>query len=149
MVDSPTPYPDINQILNLLRTKIKDILLDQFIGMYLYGSLSSGDFNPRTSDIDFLIVTEGLLSRRKVADLKYMHQELWEGSRKWALKLEGSYVPRALIRRHDPAGAPCPTVNEGAFFIEKHGSDWIIQRHIVREYGVILEGPEPKTLIVP
>ncbi|MCI0550762.1 MAG: DUF4111 domain-containing protein, partial [Anaerolineae bacterium] len=28
-------------------------------------------------------------------------------------------------------------------------SDWIIQRHVVREYGVVLEGPEPKTLIDP
>ncbi len=27
------------------------------------------------------------------------------------------------------------------------GSDWIIQRHVLREYGVILEGPDPKTLI--
>jgi len=27
------------------------------------------------------------------------------------------------------------------------GSDWIIQRHVVREFGVVLEGPAPKTLV--
>jgi hypothetical protein len=33
--------------------------------------------------------------------------------------------------------------------MDKHGSDWIIQRHVVRESGVIVEGPDPKTLIDP
>ncbi|HXD09520.1 MAG TPA: nucleotidyltransferase domain-containing protein, partial [Anaerolineales bacterium] len=52
---SPTPYAEVNQILALLLTNAKEILEDQFVGMYLYGSLSSGDFNPETSDIDFLL----------------------------------------------------------------------------------------------
>jgi hypothetical protein len=76
-----------------------------------------------------------------------MHQEPWAISPERALELEGSYVPRDLIRRHDPDGAACPTVNEGKFFLDQRGSDWIIQRHVVREYGVIVEGPDPKTLI--
>ena len=63
--------------------------------------------------------------------------------------LEGSYIPKSLIRRHDPSGPPCPTVNEGAFFSDPRGSDWIIQRHVIRECGVILSGPDPKTLIDP
>jgi hypothetical protein len=66
---------------------------------------------------------------------------------KRAGQLEGSYVPRALIRRHDPNGAACPTINEGSFFVDQRGSDWIIQRHVVRECGVVIEGPDPKTLI--
>jgi hypothetical protein len=33
------------------------------------------------------------------------------------------------------------------FHISPLGSDWIIQRHIVREYGVVIEGPDPKALI--
>ena len=43
----PTPHQDINKILHLLLENIKEILKDQFIGMYLYGSLSSGDFQPQ------------------------------------------------------------------------------------------------------
>jgi hypothetical protein len=68
---------------------------------------------------------------------------------KWASKLEGAYVPKELIRRHDPDGTPCPTVNEGRFYVAGLGSDWIIQRMIVREQGLVLAGPEPKTLIDP
>jgi hypothetical protein len=115
--------------------------------MYLYGSLSSGDFDPETSDIDFLVVTAETLPDEIIAEMEAMHNKTWATSLKRAGELEGSYIPKDLIRRHDPDGAPCPTVNEGKFFLDKRGSDWIIQRHVVREYGVTVEGPDPKTLI--
>ena len=144
---SPTPYPDINEVLNLLLSNVKEILGDQFVGMYLYGSLASGDFNPETTDIDFLVVTTDTLSEETISKLETMHKQTWATSLKRAGELEGSYVHRELIRRHDPNGTPCPTVNEGKFFVDQRGSDWIIQRHVVREYGVVVEGPDPKTLI--
>ena len=33
--------------------------------------------------------------------------------------------------------------------MEQHESDWVIQRHIIREQGVVIAGPDPKTLIDP
>jgi len=147
MNPKPAPHPDVNEVLNLLLTNVKEILKDQFVGMYLYGSLSSGDFNPETSDVDFLVVTTDSLSEETIAELKAMHNRTWATSLKRAGKLEGAYVPKELIRKHDPHGTPCPTVNEGKFYVAELGSDWIIQRHIVRECGVIVEGPDPRTLI--
>src|ERR1041385_3182077 len=137
---SSTPYPDVNEILNLLLSSVQEILGHQFIGMYLYGSLSSGDFNPETSDIDFLVVSRDSLSEDKIAELESMHQHLWASGLKSASRLEGSYIPQKDIRRHNPDNTPCPTINEGRFYVDRHGSDWIIQRHVVREYGVILAG---------
>ena len=146
---SPTPYQDVNDILNLLLINVKEILQAQFVGMYLYGSLSSGDFNPATSDIDFLVVTTDILSEETISELEAMHNRTctWATNLKRAGKLEGAYVPKELIHRHDSNGTPCPIINEGKFFVEKLGSDWIIQRYVVREYGVVIEGPNPKTLI--
>ncbi len=143
----PTAYPDVNGVLNLLLSNAKEILGEQVIGMYLYGSLSSGDFNPETSDVDFLVVTAGILPDEMISKLENMHKQTWATSLKRAGKLEGAYVPKALIRRHDPNGVACPTVNEGHFYVAALGSDWIIQRHVVRELGVVLAGPDPKTLI--
>ena len=74
----PTPYPDVNKILNLLLTSVQEILGNQLVGMYLYGSLSSGDFNPETSDIDFLVVTTSTLSDKAIAELRSMHQRIWK-----------------------------------------------------------------------
>ncbi len=147
-ISNPTPYPEINLVLNELLTGAKFALGDQFVGMYLYGSLSSGDFNLDTSDVDFLFVTEGELPQEQIAALEGLHQRLWASGLKWAAKLEGAYVPRQLIRRHDLSAPPCPTVNEHAFYVARLGSDWIIQRHILRD-GVVVEGPSPKSLIDP
>ena len=143
----PTQHNDVNEILILLLASVKETLKGQFVGLYLYGSLSSGDFDLDSSDIDFLVVIEDILPESAVLALEDMHNRIWKTGWKWAAKLEGSYVHRELIRRHDPNGAPCPTVNEGKFYLDKRGSDWIIQRHVIREYGVIIEGPNPKTLI--
>lgn len=143
----PTIFPDVNEVLSLLLFSVKEILGDQFVGMYLYGSLSRGDFNPETSDIDFLFVTASPLSEEIIVRLDAMHNQTWATSPKRAGKLEGAYIPKELIRRHDPNGAHCPGVNEGRFYVARLGSDWIIQRHVVREYGVALEGPDPRTLI--
>ncbi len=144
-----TPYPDVNKVLNLLLVKAKAILGGQMTGLYLYGSLASGDFDLHSSDIDFAFVTESVLPPETVAALEAMHREIWAGGLKWAAKLEGAYVPKSLIRRHDPHGPAIPTVNEGAFYLAELGSDWVIQRHVIRECGVVLAGPDPKTLIDP
>jgi predicted nucleotidyltransferase len=145
----PTPYREVNEILNLLLSSVQKILINEFVGMYLSGSLATGDFDPETSDIDFLVVTTSTLSNKTIAELEAMHHRIWQGGGQWASKLEGSYISKREIRRHDPRSAPCPTVNEGKVYLDKRGSDWIIQRHVIREQGVVLAGPDPKTLIDP
>ena len=144
---SPTPYPAVNEVVKLLLANVKAILHDQFVGMYLYGSLASGDFNPATSDIDFLVVTTDALGAETITKLEAMQNLAWATSLQRAGKLEGAYVPKELIRRHKPDGQACPILNEGKLSVEKLGSDWIIQRHVVREVGVVIEGPDPQTLI--
>ena len=113
--NSPTNYPEINKILELLLSSATRVLGSQLVGMYLYGSLSSGDFDLETSDIDFLIVTSSTLSDKTIAELETMHHQIWKSRLKWASKLEGSYIPKRDIRRHNPRSAPCPTVNEESF----------------------------------
>jgi len=149
VIKSPTKYPEINKVLDLLLSSATQVLGNQLVGMYLYGSLASGDFDLETSDIDFLIVTTSTLPDKTIGDLESMHDQLGRSGLKWAAKLEGSYIPKRDIRRHNPRSAPCPTVNEGKFYLDKRGSDWIIQRHVIREQGIVLAGPEPKTLIDP
>jgi hypothetical protein len=74
---------------------------------------------------------------------------LWNSGLKWAAKLEGAYVPLPALRRYDPNVAPCPTINEGRFYLDRPGSDWIIQRYILREYGAVICGPSLQSAIDP
>src|SRR6266540_6103938 len=105
MINSPTKYPEINKILELLLSSATRVLGSQLVGMYLYGSLSSGDFDLETSDIDFLVVTTSSLSDKTIAELESMHHRIWKSGLKWSAKLEGSYIPKRDIRRHDPHSA--------------------------------------------
>ncbi|MEW6093118.1 MAG: aminoglycoside adenylyltransferase domain-containing protein [Chloroflexota bacterium] len=137
-----THHPEVNTVLDALLPEVKSILGDQFIGMYLHGSLAYGDFDPRTSDIDFLVVTQDSLSAEIFSALKEMHAHLFASGGTWSRKLEGAYLPEGHLRRHEPGHAPIPWLgSDGHFAWERLGSDWIIQRWILREKGVIVAGP--------
>jgi len=150
MGSSPTPYPDVNAVLHLLLEQVRAILGTDLIGLYLYGSLSSGDFDPVSSDIDFVVVTRRELSGDTLVALRAMHARIAASGLPRATKLEGSYIPRTALRRHDPAHAHHPSIGvDWDFGIGPHGSDWVIQRHIIREQGVVVCGPPPWMLLDP
>ena len=147
----PTPYPDVNEILNTLLTSVRDVLGDRFAGMYLFGSLANGDFD-KDSDIDVLMVTNAEISEDTFAALKEMHKHMAGTNSPWAIQVEVSYIPRKALRHFDTADMRHPHLDRGSneeLHMMDHANDWIIQRYIVRERGVILSGPNPKTLIEP
>ena len=147
----PTSYPEVNAILHELLLSVRAILGDRFVGMYLYGSLAAGDFSPYSSDIDFLVVTDAGLSGNLVAALQAMHRRLAALDTPWANELEGSYIPVQALRRYRQDQANHPHIDRGGsgLAVEPHASDWVFQRHILREHGVTLAGPPPQTLIDP
>jgi len=137
-------------ILALLRESIQDVLGDELVGLYLYGSLSSGDFDPASSDVDFVVVTQGALSDEACERLRAMHARIAASGLPFATHLEGSYIPHTAWRRYNPADARHPTIGvDWPFQIGFHDANWIIKRAIVREQGVVLCGPAPETLIDP
>jgi len=150
VVNSLFPYPGINVILDKLLTDVQAVLGTHLVGLYVHGSLACGDFNPRTSDVDFLVATEGLLPTETFSALKDMHARLFASGLAWSQKLEGAYIPKNDLRRHDPAHAPVAWLGvDGHFALETLGSDWIIQRWILRKKGIIVAGPPLTGLIDP
>jgi hypothetical protein len=140
----------VNAVLQELLDRARQVLSENFVGLYVYGSLASGDFNPETSDIDFLVVTADEVSPEQLAGLETLHARLNTGGLKWASKLEGAYLPRHALRRHDPDDTRArPGVNEGRFALGGLGSDWVIQRYLLREQGGVIVGPHPSTFIDP
>jgi len=142
----PTPYADVNAVVGGLLSGARGAIGNHLVGMYLYGSLATGDFCPGQSDIDFVVVTADALSSRAVQRLETLHTRLAASGPTWA-KLEGAYVPRDVIRRHSRQHAPCPCVNEGRFYLARLGSDWIIRRYVLRKCGLVVAGPAPERLI--
>jgi len=145
-----TPYPDVNALLQELLSGVETVLGDHFVGMYLYGSLASGDFD-QSSDIDFVVVTDDEIAGDRFLALRAMHARIAASHSRWATELEGSYIPQVALRRYDPANAQHPRIDrgEGDLVMAQHGSDWVIQRHVLREHGVVVAGPDLRTLIDP
>jgi hypothetical protein len=145
-----TPYPEIDALAHSLLGSLREVLGTGFVGLYLHGSLAYGGFDPTTSDVDFLVVTSAPVAGEALAGLAEMHAGLTAGGRPWADRLEGAYVPRNSLRRHDPAAPPVPWLGvDGRFALERLGRDWIVQRWILRERGIAVSGPPAATLIDP
>ena len=152
-VSHPTPYPDVNAVVHEILAGARAALGNDLVGMYLVGSLAAGDFDPVNSDIDFIVATAGELSEETLSALAAMHARIAAGSSKWAMEVEGSYIPRQALRRFDPANARHPHIfrgeDESRLFMMQHACDWIIQRHLLHEHGVVVVGPPPHTLVDP
>lgn len=54
--------PEIGNLLSWIVRESREILKDNLIGVYLHGSLAMGCFNPKLSDVDFIVVVERKLS---------------------------------------------------------------------------------------
>jgi len=55
--DWGTRSSDIEKFIYELKEESKKILKENFTGFYIHGSLAMGGFNPKSSDIDILIIT--------------------------------------------------------------------------------------------
>ena len=147
----PTPYPEVNALLQELLESVQTILGSRFIGMYLDGSLAYGDFD-RDSDIDFVVVTADEISGDIFSALQAMHERIAKLDSWYAIQLEGSYISQHALRRFDPAHALFPNIERGRgerLKMARHSDAWVIHRHILRERGTTLAGPAPQSLIDP
>lgn len=146
----PTPYASVNEALAYLLEQARTILGGQFAGMYLSGSLASGGFDLGTSDIDFVVVTAEVLPDDLFRALQEMHADFDKSGSPWAGRIEGVYVPPGAFRRGSPAGTRYPQIEKGrALFLDQLESGWIYHCYILREHGVTLAGPKPRTFIDP
>ncbi len=156
----PTAYPEANLVLDALLPEVQAILGEQFIGMYLYGSLACGGFD-RDSDVDFVVVTESELPETCFSALREMHTRIARLDSWCATQLEGSYIPKHALQIYDPRRALHLHIDRGqGECLQRMQIDdpqisrawwggWVLLRAVLRENGITLAGPEPATLIAP
>ena len=128
---------------------MRAVLGDCFIGMYLYGSLAIGDFDPDRSDIDFLVVTSKELPDDIVAELKFMNTRPYKSGMEWSTKLEGSYVPRNVFRRYSANGPALPMTNKDKFVVAHEDVVWLINSYVLYTGGVAIAGSSLRSIIDP
>jgi Domain of unknown function (DUF4111)/Nucleotidyltransferase domain len=143
-------YPELSSVLERFVASVQNALGRNFLGAYLVGSLAIGDFD-LDSDVDFLILTNAELSDAELKSLRTTHVDIHALGCYPAEHLEGSYLSKDLLNRADLVGVePLWYVDNGSTSLERsvHDNQWHV-RWILRERGITLIGPDPKTLLQP
>jgi predicted nucleotidyltransferase len=145
----PTTDLELNAVLHELVTSIQAILGDNFVAAYLQGSFAVGDWDAH-SDVDWLIALKNDVPEADLPVLQAMHARIYDLNSHWAKHLEGSYFPKELLRRGDPAREPLLFLdNTFKELIRSNHCNTLVVRWVVRERGITLAGPKPDELIEP
>jgi hypothetical protein len=144
----PTPHPEVNAVVDELLAGVREVLGDQFVGLYLHGSLAHGGFG-EDSDIDYCVVTSGELPEAMHADLAAMHARLVSRGLPLAEKLEGTYVSTQWLRRVDPANTPYLCYDHATGLYPTRENNVVLALYVLREWGVVVAGPHPRSFIAP
>lgn len=147
---SPTAYADVNFVLQEFVESIQSILGEQFVGLYLYGSLAIGDFDPETSDIDFLVLTRDEIPDDEFDALREMHTLFNKSGSTWSDRIEAAYIPLLALKEPTSPSALYPQIERGTDLIRSPLEiGWAFQRHTLWEHGVTVSGPAIHDLIDP
>ena len=85
------PYPELREVLNVFVDEVAAELKENLVGIYLVGSIASGDFD-LDSDVDFLVVTNTELTEANMKSLQDIQTRMHEIDCYPAKHLEGSYI---------------------------------------------------------
>jgi hypothetical protein len=139
--------PELENVAN----DLSRILKENFVGFYIMGSFVMGDWNPRSSDIDFIAVTMKRLSRRESLEIGKLHQSLSKSD--LGKKLEGvyAYLKQLQQKRFEErtgcvengefkADRPCPLSADSVLCLLKYGKR--IQGLPIEELGLSVSREE-------
>lgn len=145
-----TPYADVNDLLRALRTQLQCCLGNNLIGLYLYGSLVTGDYAPGISDVDLLAAIANDLAAAELAALERLHADLARARPGWDNRIDVAYASVAALQSFRSQQHSFAIVSPGEPLHRKI-MDWgyLMNWYVVRERGAALMGPPPDTIIPP
>ncbi len=145
-MDVPTAHP----IVDLVRDAIVGTTGGSLVGLYLYGSLATGDFEEHVSDIDLIAVLTDVPDASLVPRLREMHARLAEDHRAWDDRIEVDYVStRGLVECRTRTTTIARISPGEPLHLVEAGRDFLLDWYPARRDGVALVGPPLDSLIPP
>ncbi len=146
----PTEFPRVNALLEWLLPAWQATLADNLIGVYLHGSLVSGDYDDALSDIDLVTVLERDPTEADIERLRPLHADLVARFPHWDDRVEVAYISRRALGVFQTEVSPIGIISPGEpLHRVQAGIDWLMNWYRIREGGVILLGPSPADFIPP
>jgi hypothetical protein len=151
-----TPYLGLDEVLTEYAHTSQDVLGDNFVGLYMLGSLAIGDFD-LTSDVDFMIVTNDELSDDELGRVQFRHTELVSRNTRWVKHLEYSFFSMQKLcelsspygengLRNESEARQLWYFGNGSSTVERSDHDnTLVTRWTLRNKSKAVLGPEPST----
>jgi hypothetical protein len=145
-MDAPTAHP----IVPLVRDAIIGTTGGSLVGLYLYGSLATGHFEPDVSDIDLIAVLAGVPDASLVSQLKEMHARLAAAAPEWDDRIEVDCVSTGGLAECRTSTTTMARISPGEpLHLVEAGRDFLLDWYPARRDGVALVGPPLDSLIPP
>lgn len=145
----PTAYRDVNAVIADLLAAMQSILGERLIGLYVFGSLATGAFEPGRSDVDLLAAVTTDLTADEFAGLDRLHHDVVRAHPAWLERIEVGYVSVDRLRKMEP-GSPMALISPGEpFHFKESGYDWLFNLNSLLERNLTVFGPAPDSLIDP
>lgn len=142
------PYPELRETLNIFVDEVAAELKENLVGIYLVGSIASGDFD-LDSDVDFLVVTNTELTETNMKSLQDIQTRIHEIDCYPAKHLEGSYISINDLNDWSIVGEKKLYYFDNGnttYEMSAHDNQWHV-RWILRERGITLIGQKPETIL--
>ncbi|MFH2040562.1 MAG: aminoglycoside adenylyltransferase domain-containing protein [Chloroflexota bacterium] len=142
------PYPELRKVLQAFVEAVAAQLGENLVGIYLVGSLASGDFD-LDSDVDFLVVTNNVVNEETMNSLQEIQVRIHALGCYPAQHLEGSYISISDLNDWDSVGEKkLYYFDNGSTTYEEstHDNQWHV-RWVLRECGITLVGPAPEKIL--
>jgi hypothetical protein len=142
----PTAHPTVTAI----RDAIAEVTGPSLVGLSVYGSLATGDFEPEISDIDLIAVLTDVPDDRLVLRLRKMHARFAEENRAWDDRIEVDYVSEQGLAgcRTDTTTIARISPGEPLHLVEA-ARDFLLDWYPARHDGIALIGPPIDAMIPP
>lgn len=148
--DAPVLHSEVRALLADLPEQMRAVLGHKLVGLYLYGSVVTGDFDLGVSDVDLLAVIASPLDAGEFDALDVMHQGLVRRHPQWDDRIEILYYTAEGLQTFRRARSPIAVISPGEpFNVKDAGMDWLMNWYLTREMGWTLYGPPPASLIEP
>lgn len=138
-----------NEIAEEYLAALKSLPKLNIIGLYLYGSLVSGDFNEETSDIDLLIVIDHDVNPAVLTLVNNFHASFFASHEAWQTRFDVAYISENALRnfKTQPSEVIVGSGDEPLTIVEAP-EYYLIDWYKVQEHSLALYGPKA-TILIP
>jgi Domain of unknown function (DUF4111)/Nucleotidyltransferase domain len=129
-------------IVRSIRDAIVDATGGSLVGLYVFGSLATGGFEPRVSDIDLIAVLTETPDEPLVGRLETMHERFTRANPEWDDRVEVDYVSREGLAHCRTRSTTIARISPGEpLHLLDAGRDFVLDWYPARRAGIGLIGP--------